>query len=143
MTPIQALMQRARTEAGAAAFTFHEQIWTYGRLGLNTDVLARGMAAKGVRAGDRVALHMLNRPEFIMAYYACFRLGAIAVPLRTAFTFAELAPLLKRVRPALYIGDADLYPNVASVDGAILGLDKRFIIGGSDEGGAGQPLQKL
>jgi long-chain acyl-CoA synthetase len=142
-TPIQALMQRAQTESGAAAFAFRKQIWTYGRLRLNTEVLARGMASKGVRAGDRVALHMLNRPEFIMAYYACFRLGAIAVPLRTAFTFAELAPLLERVRPALYIGDADLYPNVASIDGSILGLDKRFIIGGSCEDRAGQPLQKL
>jgi acyl-CoA synthetase (AMP-forming)/AMP-acid ligase II len=27
-----------------------------------------------------------NRPEMVVAYYACFKLGAIAAPLRTAFT---------------------------------------------------------
>jgi long-chain acyl-CoA synthetase len=141
-TPIHTLMQRAQNDS-RTAFAFGEQNWTYDRLSLNAEVLARGMAARGVRAGDRVVLHMLNRPEFIMAYYACFRLGAVAVPFRTAFTFAELAPLLRRLMPALYIGDADLYPNVASVDASILGQDKRFIVGGPCEDRATQPFDKL
>jgi acyl-CoA synthetase (AMP-forming)/AMP-acid ligase II len=55
-----------------------------------------------------------NRPEMVVAYYACFKLGAIAAPLRTAFTFAELAPMLQRLKPALYIGEIDLYKNVVN-----------------------------
>jgi acyl-CoA synthetase (AMP-forming)/AMP-acid ligase II len=41
---------------------------------------------------------MMNRPEMVVAYYACFQLGAIAAPLRTAFKHAELAPLLQRLK---------------------------------------------
>jgi acyl-coenzyme A synthetase/AMP-(fatty) acid ligase len=69
---------------------------------------------------------MINRPELIVAYYACFKLGAIASPLRAAFKFAELAPILQRLQPALYIGEIDLYKNMSAVEGSILAPDKRF-----------------
>jgi long-chain acyl-CoA synthetase len=131
MTPIGALMHQAQTRPTSTAFVFRGEVWTYERLAAEAELLARGMAARGVEPDDRVVIHMVNRPEMIVAYYACFQLGAIAAPLRTAFKFAELAPLLQRLKPALYIGDADLYKNVAPVDGSILPLDKRFIVNGT------------
>jgi long-chain acyl-CoA synthetase len=129
MTPAAALMHQAQTRPKSAAFVFHEEIWTYERLAAEAERLARGLAAHGVGPGDRVVLHMMNRPEMVVAYYACFQLGAIAAPLRTAFKFAELAPLLQRLKPALYIGEMNLYDNVAPVDASILALDKRCSTG--------------
>jgi len=108
-------------------------VWTYERLAAEAERLARGLAARGVGPGDRVAIHMMNRPEMVVAYYACFKLGSIAAPLRTAFKFAELTPILQRLKPALYIGDADLYGSVAPVEPSILALDKRFIVNGAIE----------
>src|SRR5258708_14663075 len=96
ITPTGALVHQAQTRPKSAAFIFHEEVWTYERLAAEAERLACGLAARGVGPGDRVALHMMNRPEMIVAYYACFQLGAIAAPLRTAFKFAELAPLLQR-----------------------------------------------
>jgi long-chain acyl-CoA synthetase len=133
MTLTGALTHQAQTRPQSAAFVFHEEVWSYARLAAEAERLARGLAARGVGPGDRVALHMMNRPEMVAAYYACFRLGAIAAPLRTAFKFAELAPILQRLKPALYIGDANLYGSVAAVDRSILALDKRFIVGGAVE----------
>jgi long-chain acyl-CoA synthetase len=95
-------------------------VWTYARLAQESERVAQGLAGKGVQAGDRVVLHMMNRPEMLVAYYACFRVGAIAAPLRIAFNFAELAPMLGRLEPALYIGESSLYPNVGAVDAAML-----------------------
>ena len=43
--------------------------------------LAAGLAAQGVRAGERVLLFIDNRPEFVLAFLALQRLGAIAVPV--------------------------------------------------------------
>jgi acyl-CoA synthetase (AMP-forming)/AMP-acid ligase II len=134
MTPMDALMHQAQTRPRSAAFVFHEEVWTYERLADEAKRLARGLAAHGVGSGDRVALHMMNRPEMIVAFYACFQLGAIAAPLRTAFKFAELAPILQRLKPALYIGEADLYGNVAPVDASLLAPDKRFVVNGIVEG---------
>src|SRR6201991_5281268 len=131
-TPANALMHHVQTRPDATAFIFHEDVWSDGRLAAEADRLARGLAARGVGPGDRVVLHMVNRPEMLVAYYACFRLGAIAAPLRTAFKFAELAPLLQRLQPALYIGESSLYPNVAAVNATILPREKRVLLDDAD-----------
>src|ERR1700726_535256 len=112
VTPAGALMHQVQTRPKSAAFVFHEEVWTYERLAVQAESLARGLALRGVGPGDRVAIHMVNRPEMIVAYCGCFQLGAIAAPLRTAFKFAELAPLLQRLQPALYIGRTGLYAKV-------------------------------
>src|SRR6202045_490583 len=143
MTPAGALTHQAQTRPKSAAFVFHEEVWTYERLAAAAESLARGLAARGVRPGDRVAVHMMNRPEMIVAYYACFQLGAIVAPLRTAFKFAELAPILQRLKPALYIGEISLYDNVAPVDASILAPIKRFVVNGSFEDHGVQPWEAL
>src|ERR1700730_2385415 len=143
MTPTDTLMHQVQTRPRSAAFIFHEEAWTYERLAVAAESLARGLAARGVGPGDRVALHMMNRPEMIVAYYACFRLGAVAAPLRTAFKFAELAPILQRLKPALYIGEISLYDNVAPVDASILPPNKRFVVNGTFEDHGVQPWDAL
>src|ERR1700675_3502382 len=143
VTPAGALMHQAQTRPKSAAFVFHKEVWTYERLAADAECLARGLGARGVGPGDRVALHMMNRPEMIVAYYACFQLGAIAAPLRTALKFAELAPILRRLRPALYLGEMSLYENVAAVDPSILALDKRFVVNGTFEDAGIQPWEAL
>ena len=143
MIPTDALMHHVQNRPESTAFVFHEEVWTYERLAAEAECLARGLAARGVGPGDRVALHMTNRPEMIESYYACFQLGAIAAPLRTAFKFAELAPLLQRLQPALYIGETGLYDNVAPVDVTILAPDKRYVVNGSFEDHGVQPWDRL
>jgi long-chain acyl-CoA synthetase len=132
VTANEALMQQAQSRPEDTAFIFQGNVWTYRQLAHESERVAHGLWASGVRAGDRVVLHMKNRPEMLVAYYACFRLGAIAAPFRTAFTLAELAPMLERLRPALYIGESALYPNVAAVDAAVLPREKRVILDDAD-----------
>ena len=142
-TLIEALREQAKVRPRSAAFVFHEKVWTYERIVAEAERLARGMVAHGVKPGDRVAMHMMNRPEFIVAYYACFLVGAIVAPLRTAFKQAELEPLLRRLRPALYIGETALYDNVAGIDGDVLPRDRRFLVETGAGVNDGLPLQQL
>jgi long-chain acyl-CoA synthetase len=143
MPPMDALMHQAQARPESPAFVFHDETWTYQRLATEAQQLARGLAAHGVEPGDRVALHMMNRPEMLVAYYACFLLGAIAAPLRTAFKFAELAPILQRLQPALYIGETALYDHVAPVDVSILAPNKRFVVNATFEDDGVQPWEAL
>jgi acyl-CoA synthetase (AMP-forming)/AMP-acid ligase II len=71
VSPIEALMQQAQSRPENTAFIFHEDVWTYRRLAHEAESVARGLAASGVKPGDRVVLHMINRPEMLVAYYAC------------------------------------------------------------------------
>jgi fatty-acyl-CoA synthase len=49
-----------------------------------------------VRAGDRVALWLPNVPAWLAAFFACARIGAIAVSVNTRFRSGELADILLR-----------------------------------------------
>ena len=142
-TPIEALKEQVKVRQKSAAFVFHENVWTYERILVEAERLARGMVAHGVKPGDRVAIHMMNRPEFITAYYACFLAGAIIAPMRTAFKQAELEPLLRRLKPALYIGETALYGNVAAVDTAVLPRNRRFLVETESGVSEGLPFQQL
>jgi acyl-CoA synthetase (AMP-forming)/AMP-acid ligase II len=143
MTPVDAMTYQAQSKPREPAFVFREEIWTYQRLAAAAEHLARGLTMRGIKPGDRVALHMMNRPELIVAYYACFQIGVIAAPLRTAFKPAELAPLLQRLKPTLYIGEAGLYENVSPIETSILASDKRVIVGEIVESWGYQPWGSL
>jgi long-chain acyl-CoA synthetase len=143
MTPIEALYQRARTSPNGVAFIVGDDKWKYGWLAAQAERLARGLAGRGIRKGDRIALHMPNRPEFVVAVYACFHIGAIAVPLNNRLEAVELKPLLERLRPALYIGDANLYGKVEAIDGSILPREKRFVAGDMREDKGVRPWASL
>jgi hypothetical protein len=54
-----------------------------------------------------------------------------------------LLPLLQRLQPSLYIGQADLYRQVASIDSSILAADRRYAIGGPVNDPGVQPWQNL
>ena len=73
------------------------------------DALACGMASvlhqRGVRPGTRVAVMSSNRPEFVVALRAIWRLGAAAVLLSPAWKHAEVSHALSLTRPAHAVGD--------------------------------------
>jgi long-chain acyl-CoA synthetase len=89
----------------ATALAFEEREYTLTQL----DALACGMATtlghRGVRAGDRVALMSSNRPEFVVALRAIWRLGASAVLLSPAWKRAEVENALAVTTPSHAVGD--------------------------------------
>jgi acyl-CoA synthetase (AMP-forming)/AMP-acid ligase II len=63
----------------------------YHTLDKDSNVLARGLQSLGVKKGDRVCVSLGNNIEFATLTYACFKLGAILVPLNPAFTANQIA----------------------------------------------------
>jgi acetyl-CoA synthetase len=57
------------------------QAWTYRDLQEAADRLSNSLRSLGVARGERVALILPQRPETVVTYFACFQMGAIAVPL--------------------------------------------------------------
>src|SRR6266516_6421748 len=54
--------------------------WTFGEVADRSARLAGTLAARGVRAGDVVMTLIGNRPEWVLAVVAGFRLGAVVLP---------------------------------------------------------------
>ncbi|CAO5188277.1 Acyl-CoA synthetase (AMP-forming)/AMP-acid ligase II [Frankia sp. AiPs1] len=80
---------------------------SYGRAELDalTEGMARRLAGRGVRPGDRVALMSSNRPEFVIAIRALWRLGASAVLFSPAWRAGEVEYALGLTEPRHAVGD--------------------------------------
>jgi crotonobetaine/carnitine-CoA ligase len=64
--------------------------WTYSEFSAATRACASGLLQRGVRSGHFVNLHLDNCPEFLLAWFACARIGAIAVTTNTGSSQEEL-----------------------------------------------------
>ncbi|MDP3083717.1 MAG: class I adenylate-forming enzyme family protein, partial [Rubrivivax sp.] len=58
-----------------------EAVLDYTGLGEAAARCAGGLAARGLAAGDRVALFMDNAPDYLVGLWACWWLGAVVVPI--------------------------------------------------------------
>ncbi len=63
---------------------------TYGQLNERVNRAASVLAARGITKGSRVALLMVNSNAFLEVFFACAKLGAIAVPLNFRLSPTEL-----------------------------------------------------
>jgi crotonobetaine/carnitine-CoA ligase len=67
------------------------ETWSYARFADAAARMAGGLAARGVRPGDRVLVLLENCPEALLTLFACARLGAIYVPINALAAGPELA----------------------------------------------------
>lgn len=88
-----------------AALVFEDRHLRQSELDVLTDRLAATLRKRGVGAGQRVALMASNRPEFIVAIEAIWRVGAAAVLISPAWKGAEVEHALALTEPADAVGD--------------------------------------
>jgi D-alanine--poly(phosphoribitol) ligase subunit 1 len=79
---------------------------TYGELREEVAGHAAGLAGRGVVHGDRIALHLPNSVDFVVAALACQSVGAVFVPLAVTDPASRLATILEDLQPALVITGA-------------------------------------
>jgi long-chain acyl-CoA synthetase len=72
------------------AVVFQGRALTFRALQQSIDRFANALAALGVRKGDRVALYLLNSPQFIIAYFAALKCGATVTPISPVYTSHEV-----------------------------------------------------
>jgi len=65
--------------------------WSYKRVSEDARRIARGLSDRGVKPGDFVILHLENSPEFVLAWFACAYLGAVAVSTNTRSVARDLS----------------------------------------------------
>lgn len=93
-----------------APFDAPAEVWSYARFHDDVRRVAGGLAARGVKPGDRVLVHLENCPETLIARFAIAWLGAVAV-----LSNAQLAgPELAQVAPPLGVRGAITQPKLYS-----------------------------
>ncbi|MEP9373689.1 malonyl-CoA synthase [Mesorhizobium sp. KR1-2] len=65
--------------------------------------IAAVLRAQGVEAGDRVAVHAAKTPETLALFFGCAQIGAVFLPLNTAYTLEEVKFFLRDAEPKLCV----------------------------------------
>jgi crotonobetaine/carnitine-CoA ligase len=102
---------------------------TLGDLDRLSDRVAAGLQELGVEAGDRVAVNLPNRIEYIAAIYAIAKAGAIQVPLNTYLRGEFLRHQLRQTSPSVYIGDAAALGMLAPVLDRVPPIESIVLVG--------------
>lgn len=107
-TIIAALSERARQQPASTAIIWRDTAIDSASFEALTTSGAMALIKAGVSPGDRVLLRQRNSRELPIAYYACFKAGAIAVPIRIGASAGEIGQMVDICRPRLGLTHAAL-----------------------------------
>ncbi|MGE7370698.1 class I adenylate-forming enzyme family protein [Neorhizobium sp. NPDC001467] len=106
------LSQNLRERPTKTAVAAGDLRLTYGDLDRQSDRLTRQMATRGAVCGDRIVFLLDNGCEAVVAFFAAWRLGAVACPLHPTIKAEKLADILRSVEPTVILCAARLVPVV-------------------------------
>lgn len=91
------LLDRTAAEYPASdAVVFQGRRINYSELREKTNQLAKALLSIGVQPGDKVAIWMTNRPEWVFSEFAIAKVGGVIVPMYTRLGLAEVEFILKQ-----------------------------------------------
>ncbi|HEX3510896.1 MAG TPA: AMP-binding protein [Solirubrobacteraceae bacterium] len=101
--------------------------WTFGEVSDRSARLAGALAARGVERGDVVMTLIGNRPEWVFAMLACFRIGAVVLPCTEQLRAKDLALRVELTAPSAILADERNLDELGGIDAHILGVpDERL-----------------
>lgn len=105
---------------------------TFGQLKELSNRFANVLRAKGVRAGDRVAIVLPQRAETAIAHLAAYKLGAVAVPLSVLFGPDALRYRLADSEARAVICDGERFARIEPMGVDLPALNTLIVCGGDD-----------
>jgi crotonobetaine/carnitine-CoA ligase len=99
------LSRKAAENPGGVFAVFHDVTITFAALEQQASSLAADLAARGLQAGDRVAVMMQNSPEVLPVVFGLAKAGLVWVPLNAKQRGEGLRYVLEHAKPSLVITD--------------------------------------
>jgi long-chain acyl-CoA synthetase len=129
---IKQLLESRVEEFADKDFLFSEsdgRIFTYKTFAEEVNRAANLLVSLGVQKGDRVSLLLTNSAEYLIAYFACFKLGAWAGPVNALLKAQEIEFIISNSAASILITQENLYPKIAEVQAKIPSLRHILIVG--------------
>ncbi|HEX8493653.1 MAG TPA: long-chain fatty acid--CoA ligase [Pyrinomonadaceae bacterium] len=131
---VRELLEQRAQATPDKVFLFSEvdgRRYSYAEFDAAVNRTARLLAAHGVKKGNVVSLLLPNSAEYIIAYFACFKLGALAGPVNSLLKPQEMAYVIAHSEAAALLVQTEFLPKIEEVKSDLHSL--RSIIEFDDE----------
>jgi long-chain acyl-CoA synthetase len=125
------------------ALIFEGKRFSYVELCSLTRRLATGLVEGGVRPGDRVAFLLPNCLQIVLCYYACFKIGAIAVPLNIRFQAELLKYAINHSGARILISEPGLFSRIENIRPSLREVEQYYLTSRHTEFEGVRPFDEL
>jgi long-chain acyl-CoA synthetase len=126
---VESVEKWAASLPDAVALRFEGEAITYEELNRRANRVANGLQGVGVGKGDRVAMMLPNIPEFVYAFIATLKLGAVAVPFNTLYKGGEILHILKDSGAKVVIALTNFAPMINEIRPELPALEQVVLTG--------------
>jgi len=91
------------------------EIYTYKKLRDEMNRIGLGLEKLGVKKGDRICIYLDSSPEYLISYFAIWRIGAVAVPTNIVYRGDELLHAINDAGASAIITDSQGIDVVSSI----------------------------
>jgi long-chain acyl-CoA synthetase len=126
---VESVERWAASLPDAVALRFEGEAITYEELNRRANRVANGLQGVGVGKGDRVAIMLPNIPEFVYAFVATLKLGAVAVPFNTLYKGGEILHILKDSGAKVVIALTNFAPMINEIRPELPALEQVVLTG--------------
>ncbi len=126
---IELFDESAQKYANQSAVIFYGNKISFKQLQDEVNRFATALSQLGVKKGDKVALYLLNSPQYVIAYFAVLKVGGTVTPISPVYTSSEVKHQLTDSNARTIVCQNILYENIAKTG---IKLDRVFLTGISD-----------
>lgn len=139
---ISALLAARVSDSPDKPFLFSEadgRQFTYKQFASSVEATAQLLASHGITKGDVVSLLMPNGAEYLIAYFACWKLGALAGPVNSLLKEPETAFVMNNSEAKAILVHSEFHDRIEDIRGELPHL--KSIIEFDDEAEATRPFK--
>jgi long-chain acyl-CoA synthetase len=133
MSNVTTLLDAKSVPEAKAAFVCPSRNETYSYKQLRDEMnrIGAGLLSLGIKKGDRVCIYLDSSPEYLISYFAIWRIGAVAVPTNIVYQGEELLHAVTDAGACAIITDVHRADVVAGVREKAPGLVHVICVGGT------------
>ncbi len=121
--------EAAQKYANRTAVIFYGNKISFKQLKDEVDRFATALSGFGIKKGDKVALYLLNSPQYVISYFAILKVGGTVTPISPVYTSSEVKHQLTDSGARNLVCQDILYDNIAKTG---IKMDRVFLTGISD-----------
>jgi malonyl-CoA/methylmalonyl-CoA synthetase len=133
------LSETAARNPGKPAVVFEGAPCTYGAFDREVERYAAALHAAGIGKGDRVAVQLPKRMEFLFLHFATLSVGAVTLPLNAEYRPEEVEYFLSDSGSSLYVTDGERFARAGGAIRGVRGVRTLLVDGAGREGADSLP----